>query len=119
MAVSTEREASELVPERAGWWLALAGSCLVFVLAAVVLETLSGLYANSPVPGWAELVPLAWPKPARVVWWLLVGAASGGFRLGLHRLGIRQRPVIVVASVVPFVAFAAGIALDSSWSTWH
>ena len=40
-------------------------------------------------------------------------------RLGLQRLGILQRPLIVVASVVPFVVFAAGIAVGADFSTWH
>lgn len=48
----------------------LAGA---FVLAAVALEVVSGLNANSRVPAWADqAVPLAWPRPARVAWWLAV-----------------------------------------------
>lgn len=68
---------------------------------------------------WAFTVPIAWPAPARVIWWLAVAGAAGLFRLGLHRLGFGQRLLIVVASIGPFVAFAIGIATGSSWSTWH
>lgn len=100
------------------WFTAVVVS-FVFVVGAVVLEVIGGLHANSTVPDWAELVPIAWPAPARVVWWMTVAAAAGVFRLGLHRLGFRQRTFVVVASVGPFVAFALGIASGSGWSTWH
>jgi hypothetical protein len=90
-----------------------------FVVAAVVLEVLGGMGANSPLPSWAHVVPLAWPQAARVAWWIAVAAAAGMFRLGLHRLGVRQRPVVVVVSVAPFLVFATGIALGASWATFH
>jgi hypothetical protein len=54
-----------------------------------------------------------------VLWWLVVAAAALGYRLSMHRLGIRQRPLVVALSVAPFVAFAAGIALSADWATWH
>ncbi len=107
------------VPPRAALWLTVIVLSAAFVIAAVVLEVLAGSYANSPLPSWAEIVPLAWPQPLRVMWWAAVATAAGAFRLGLHRLGIRQRPAIVAASVLPFVAFAIGVATGSSWSTWH
>lgn len=90
-----------------------------FVVVAIVLEVLGGSLANSPVPSWAHVVPLTWPPAARVAWWLAVAVAAGSFRLGLHRLGMSQRPLIVVASVVPFVVFAGGIAVGAEFSTWH
>lgn len=94
--------------------------CALFVGVAVVSEVVSGAAANSPVPSWAEeVVPLAWPQPLRVVWWLAVAAAAYGFRASLRRLGFRQHPVVVVLSVAPFVVFAVGVALGASWATWH
>lgn len=112
-------DAAPIAPPGAGWWLLLVGASALFVIVAVVLEVLGGSYANSPLPAWAEFVPLAWPQAARVVWWLGVAAAAGAFRLGLHRIGIRQRPLVVIASVAPFLAFAFGVSQGASWSTWH
>ncbi|MGH9151469.1 MAG: hypothetical protein ACRD03_03475 [Acidimicrobiales bacterium] len=95
-------------------------ACAGLVLVAVVLEVVGGTAANSPAPGWAGyVVPLAWPQALRVAWWLAVAAAALGFRLALHRLGFRQRAPMVVASVAPFVVFAAGIATGAGWATWH
>lgn len=111
-------DASTTPAESVRWFTAVVVS-FAFVVGAVVLEVIGGLHANSAVPDWAELVPIAWPTPARVLWWLTVATAAGIFRLGLHRLGFRQRPFVVVASVGPFVVFAIGIASGSSWSTWH
>lgn len=94
--------------------------CATLVVAAVALEAVGGTAANSPAPGWARYaVPLAWPRALRVLWWLVVAAAALGFRVALHRLGFRQRRVVVAASVVPFVVFAAGIAGGADWATWH
>jgi hypothetical protein len=94
--------------------------CAEFALGAVAAEVIGGLYANSPVPAWTERVfPIGWPQPARVVWWLAVAAAALGYRLILHRIGIRQRAWVVVVSVVPFVVFAAGVAVGADWVTWH
>lgn len=97
----------------------MVSASALFVILAVVLEVLGGSHANSPLPSWAEFVPLSWPPVARVFWWLGVAASAAGFRLGLHRLGIAQRPLIVLASILPFLAFAVGIASGASWSTWH
>jgi hypothetical protein len=95
----------------------LAGA---FVLAAVALEMVSGLNANSQVPAWAaKAVPLAWPQPARVAWWLAVAGAMGTFRFLLGRAGIPQRRLVVIVSVTPFVLFAAGVAVGADWATWH
>jgi hypothetical protein len=92
---------------------------LVFTMGAVALEVLSGGYANSEVPGWGEWVPLAWPQPLRVVWWLLVATAAASFRWSLSRVGVRPSRVVTLLSVAPFVAFAAGIAAGADWATWH
>lgn len=95
------------------------GSAAV-VLLAVALEVVAGSAANSPAPSWVvRVVPLAWPQPLRVVWWLVVAAAALAFRLCLRRLGFRQRSWIIVASVAPFAVFAAGIAFGADWATWH
>lgn len=105
------------------WTARLVGTalaCALLVGLAVALEVVAGGAANSPVPAWAEkAVPLAWPQPLRVAWWLGVAAAAYGFRASLRRLGLRQRPVVVVLSVAPFVVFAVGVALGASWATWH
>ena len=100
----------------------LVGALLAggFVAFAVVLEVVSGLNANSPVPAWADQVaPLAWPPPARVAWWLTVAGAMSAFRFLLGRAGMPQRRPVVVLSVAPFVLFAAGVAAGADWATWH
>lgn len=104
-----------------GWWLLAVVVSIAFVALAIVLEVLGGSFANSPVPDWARVVPIAWPSGLRVVWWgaVAVAAAAGLIRLGLHRLGLRQRPVVVAASVLPFLVFAGGIAAGADWATWH
>lgn len=102
-----------------GWWVLAVISSILFVALAVVLELVGGSLANSPVPDWAHVVPIAWPTGLRVAWWVGVAAAAGLFRLGLHRLGHRQRPGVVLASVAPFVLFAGGIAVGADWATWH
>ncbi len=106
--------------ERAlGGWLLAAALSALFVLLAVGLEVMGGLNANSPLPSWAKVVPIAWPPAARVAWWVTVAAAAGLFRLALHRLGFRQRAWLVIASIVPFLIFAAGVAGGADWATWH
>jgi hypothetical protein len=101
-------------------WVAVIGlTGLVVPFGAVALEVVSSSYANSSVPGWADWVPLAWPRSLRVVWWLTVAAAVFGFRWSLGRLGLRPNRVVTVLTVAPFVAFALGIAAGSDWSTWH
>ncbi len=98
------------------WAFAAAG----FVLLAVALELVGSAWANSPAPSWAHvLVPLAWPAPARVVWWLLVAGAAGTFHVGVARSGHGGRPVIGWLTVALFVGFAIGIALGAEWATWH
>lgn len=97
--------------------LAAAG----FVVVAFVLEVVGGLGANSPAPAWAEL-----GRPSGLAAGT-AGAVVGGRRrrcrrlerLLLARAGIRQRPVVVALTVVPFLVFAAGIATGGSWATWH
>lgn len=113
------RPETAIVPPRAGWWLLAVFGGAAFVVVAIVLEVVGGSFANSPVPSWAQIVPLTWPPAVRVVWWLAVAASAASFRLGLHRLGMRQRPPIVLASVVPFVVFAGGIAVGAEFATWH
>lgn len=98
----------------------VAFGSFLFVVAAVVIEVVAGSSANSPAPAWADwAVPLAWPQPVRVLWWLAVAGAALAFRVELHRLGVRQRPLVVLLSVGPFVVFAAGIAVGADWATWH
>lgn len=101
---------------------ALVGAllCAGLVVAAVVLEVVGGQYANSPHAAWTEwVVPLAWPQPARVVWWLVIAAAAGAYRFLLSRAGVPLRRAVTVLTVAPFVLFAAGVAAGSEWTTWH
>jgi hypothetical protein len=111
--------AAPAAPRSQARWLLVAATSAVVVLGAVVLEVVAGSGANSPAPAWAWAFPLAGPQAARVAWRSAVAVAAGAFRLALVRLGIRQHPVIVVASVLPFLIFAARIATGASWSTWH
>lgn len=98
----------------------LALACVALVVWAVVAEIVAGANANSRVPAWADNVfSLAWPQPLRVLWWLIVAGAAMGYRVALHRLGFRQRRITTVASVLPFVVFAFGIAISADWATWH
>ena len=98
----------------------LAIGCAALVVWAIVAEILAGANANSSVPAWADNVfSLAWPPPLRVLWWLAVAGAALGYRIALHRLGFRQRWWVVVVSVLPFVVFAAGVAIGADWATWH
>lgn len=114
MAVAAERE------DATTRWALIAVASVVFIVAAVVLEVVTGSAANSPVPQWAERVaPIAWPQPARVVWWLGVAGAALSFRVALQRLGFRQRKLVVLLSVGPFVVFAAGVVIGADWATWH
>ncbi|MDP9403142.1 MAG: hypothetical protein M3P85_07350 [Actinomycetota bacterium] len=110
-------EASAHRAAQLGW---LAAGCLVFAVAAVATEVTAGAASAGVAPSWAGLlVPLSWPVPARVIWWLAVAGAGIVFRLALHSLGFRQRPTLVALSTIPFVVFAAGIATGADWATWH
>lgn len=93
--------------------------CLAFVGLAVAVELTASLWANSEVPGWAELVPIAWPQGLRVVWWVLVAAAALTYRRSLARVGLPQHRTMTVLTVAPFLVFAAGIAVGAEWATWH
>ncbi|CAN5686609.1 hypothetical protein BH20ACT2_BH20ACT2_26190 [soil metagenome] len=97
---------------------ALVGG-LLFTLGAVTIEVVSSSYANSSVPDWAEWVPLAWPQPLRVLWWLAVAAAAAAFRWSLARVGLRPSRVVTALTVIPFVVFAVGIGAGADWATWH
>ncbi|MGH3443174.1 MAG: hypothetical protein ACRDUY_14260 [Nitriliruptorales bacterium] len=109
---------SDDIGERPVPWWGLAGG--LFALAAVALEVVGSAWANSPAPeAVAALVPLAWPPPARVAWWLAVAGATGLFHLGMARAGHRRRPVVAGLTVALFTAFAVGIALGAEWATWH
>lgn len=99
------------------WW---ALGAAAFVLGAVALEILGGGRANSPTPAWASvLLPVTWPTPARVVWWLLVAGAAGAFHVGVTRSGHGIHPIVGWLTVAMFVAFAVGIAFGAEWATWH
>ena len=104
-----------------GHRLAAAMGCAALVLLAVALELVSGQAANSPEDArWGSFVPLGWPQPVRVGWWVLIAAAAAAaHRLLLdERSGWRRRLLAAVAAT-PFAVFATGVAFGSSWSTWH
>ncbi len=92
---------------------------LAFTFGAIALEVIASRYANSQVPGWAKWVPLAWPAPLRVLWWLAVATAAGAFRWSLPHLGLRPTRVGTALTVGPFVALAVGVAIGADWATWH
>ncbi|GAC1608278.1 MAG: hypothetical protein NVS3B26_04540 [Mycobacteriales bacterium] len=100
----------------------LGGSllCAALVLAAVGLEFASGQAANSPEDSrYANLVPLGWPRPVRVVWWVIIAAAAAGHRFLLDQRRGAGRYVIAALAATPFALFALGIAVGAGWSTWH
>lgn len=100
--------------------LAASLGCAILVLGAVALELLAGQAANSPEDATVQVfVPLSWPQPVRVLWWLTVAAAAAGHRLFLDtRTGLR-RALIAIAAATPFAVFAAGVAFSTAWSAWH
>lgn len=112
-------ETVSMAGERPTLTLALVVVCPLLVGGAVVAEVVAAQHANSDPVGWAAWFPLTWPVEARVAFWSVVAAAAAGFRWGLHRLGMRQRPLVVVATVAPFALFALGVATGSSFTTWH
>ena len=109
--------ASDL-PARSRAWTGLGGAA--FVLLAVTLEVVGGSFANSPAPRWASaLLPITWPMPLRVLWWLTVASASLWYRRSMAALGVPQRRLVTVFTVAPFVVFAGGVATGAEWATWH
>lgn len=99
------------------WW---GLACIGFVFLAVVLEIIAGTATAGRTPGWVYVVvPPTWPPAGRVLWWLGVAAAAGGYRLAERRAGIRRHPIVVVLTVLPFVAFAYGAATDAGWAAFH
>jgi Na+/proline symporter len=113
------REPTQQDPVSAPRLLAALG-CGAFVLAAVVVEVLSGQAANTPTTArHAAFVPLAWPAPLRVAWWLLVAGAAVAHRRLLQASSSRRERVLTTVVAVPFVCFAVGVALGADWATWH
>ena len=92
---------------------------LLFVTAAIVLEVLAGEGAASSTSGAPWFVPLTWPQPVRVAWWLAVAGSAAAFRVSLRRLGLPAHRTADVATVAPFLLFAGGIASGAGWATWH
>jgi hypothetical protein len=108
-------------PVHSGRWLLLSAACAVFVLTAVVLEVTSDPGPTSSGLGWrGHLIPVAWPRGLRVLWWLVVAAAAGTQRWALDRSdGPSVRLVPALALATPFAVFAVGIALGAGWATFH
>jgi len=97
---------------------AFIGGGIAFIAVALEVWGSWGTGADvAPPRSW--FVPSGWPVPVRVSWWLL--AAIGVFlaNRGLSRATGRPRRLITVLTVVPFVAFAIGIATGAEWATWH
>jgi len=92
---------------------------LLFVTTAIVLEVLAGEGAASSTSGAPWFVPLTWPQPVRVAWWLAVAGSAAAFRMSLRRLGLPARRSADVLTVAPFLLFAGGIAFAADWATWH
>lgn len=92
---------------------------LLFVATAIVLEVLAGEGAASSTSGAPRFVPLAWPQPVRVAWWLAVAGSATAFRMSLRGLGLPARRNSDVATVAPFPVFAGGIAFGADWATSH
>lgn len=93
--------------------------CFVFAGSAVALEVAGSLWANSDVPDWAGLAPLAWPRAARVALWSTVAAAAFLYRRSLSRAGLPSHPAMTILTVAPFLVYAVGIAAGAEWATWH
>jgi nitroreductase len=106
--------------ELSGSRLAGALLCGLLVLVAIGLEIIAGQGGNSPAEArYARFVPLGWPQPARVAWWVMIAGAAAGHRLLLDdRQGWRRR-VLAAAAATPFAVFAVGVGVGASWSTWH
>lgn len=99
------------------WW-ALAGGAVTML--AVVLEFLGSLLGDSPstgYPGW--LVPIGWPTPVRVGWWLVATMGAVAASRGTAYATGRPRPLRTVVVASPFLVFAVGIATGATWATWH
>lgn len=104
--------------ERAVLWWALAGGAVTML--AVVLEFLGSFLGDSPstgYPGW--LVPIAWPTPVRVVWWLVATVGAVAASRGTAYATGRPRHLRTVAVAAPFLLFAVGVATGATWATWH
>jgi len=100
-------------------WVALLLGSFLFIAAALTLEVLAGEGAASSTAATPRFIPLTWPQPVRVVWWLGAAAAAATFRASLRRMGFPARRTADVATVAPFLIFAAGIAFGADWATWH
>jgi len=100
-------------------WAALLLGSFLFIAAAVTLEVLAGEGAASSTATASPFIPLTWPQPLRVVWWLGAAAAAATFRASLHRLGFPARRPADIVTVVTFLIFATGIAFGADWATWH
>lgn len=103
-----------------GRLIAIAVGCAVVVLGAVLVEMVAGAAAVSVEPSWEQrVVPLAWPQPWRVVWWLAIAGAAATHRLLLDRVDGRQRRWLIALHAAPFVVFAGGVAVGAQWATFH
>ncbi len=106
-------------PPSGSLWVALLLGSFLFIAAALTLEVLAGEGAATSTAPAPRFIPLTWAQPVRVVWWLGAAAAAATFRASLRRMGFPARRAADIATVAPFLIFAAGIAFGADWATWH
>lgn len=108
-------------PAHPGRVVTAAIGLALFVIGAVILEMMAGAAAPANFEtSWVDrLVPLTWPQPGRVLWWLVIAGAAATHRYLLDRLAGRCRWWLPMLYGAPFVAFAAGIAAGAQWATFH
>lgn len=110
---TTRAGAGTLIPGSA-----FVGGAIAFV--AVALEVWGSWGTGVDVtPPRSWFVPSGWPVALRVTWWLAAAVGVYLANRGLARSTGRSRHVITALTVVPFVAFAVGIAVGAEWATWH
>lgn len=92
----------------------------LFALFAIVLEvgaSLLGQGESTSYPGF--LRPIVWPTLVRVVWWLFAAAGAVMANRGLAAVTGEPRWGRTILAAIPFVAFAAAIAVNHPVATWH
>jgi hypothetical protein len=112
-AETARAETNTLIPSSA-----FVGGAVAFI--AVTLEVWGSWGTGADVaPPRSWFVASGWPVALRVSWWLVAAVGVHLANRGLARATGRSRRVITGVTVVPFVAFAFGIAIGAEWATWH
>jgi hypothetical protein len=98
------------------WALLSAG----FVLLVVFLELGGSVWGDAPSTGYPKfLVPLGWPTALHALVLLAAAPATVAYQVGLHRGGVRTKPVMAALTALMFAAFSFGIATGQQWAAWH